>query len=158
MDLYFILAALCGGMKYERYRVAEGDSPYVYIFFSEGPQGIIPKGVSYTPIGKGFFNLGFGDLHEDLMDLDDASRSNNGDRDKVLATVAFTVVSFTEKFPDARIFIEGSTTARTRLYQMGISANLREIMKDFEIKGFTNGDWEAFRRNKNYEAFLVSRK
>lgn len=34
---------------------------------------------------------------------------------------------FTNIFPDARIFVEGSTLARTRLYQMGIADNLLEI-------------------------------
>lgn len=132
--------------------------PYVYTFISEGPKGKIAKGIFYTPIGENLYNLGFGDLNEDFSDLSDSNRSNNGDRDKVLTTVAFTALNFTSNFPDAVIFIEGSTPARTRLYQMGIAANLVEINDNFVIQGFADDLWEVFQAGRNYEAFLVSRK
>jgi hypothetical protein len=145
-------------MKYPKYPIVTGDNPYIYMFYSEGPRGQIRKGVFYTQIGRNLFNLGFGDLKENLRDLDDASRTNNGDRDKVLATVAASAIYFTEHFPNARIFIEGSTSARTRLYQMGISSNLLEINVNFEVMGFLNENWEPFQSGRNYEAFLIGRK
>jgi hypothetical protein len=129
-----------------------------FAFLSEGPRGKIKKGVQYSRIGKNLFNLSFGDWTEDLQELDDSSRSNNGDRDKVLVTVAYTAMSFTEAFPDTQIFITGSTAARTRLYQMGITANLQEILQNFEIQGFAIGVWEPFLAGRNYEAFLFTRK
>jgi hypothetical protein len=46
-------------------------------------------------------HIGFGDWKVELGELDDLSRSNNGDRDKVLATVAFTAMDFTDKYPGA---------------------------------------------------------
>ena len=104
------------------------------------------------------FNLGFGDWNEVKQTLDDSNRSNNGDRDQVLATVAFTAVAFFSEFPEAQIFIEGSTSSRTRLYQMGISYNYLEISRDFEVKGFISERWELFRPGRNYEAFLITRK
>jgi hypothetical protein len=105
-----------------------------------------------------FFNLGFGDWNEALQQTDDSSRSNNGDRDKVLATVAFTALDFTDQFPNARIVAEGSTQARTRLYQMAIADNLLEINHNFEIFGLFDGEWGPFERGRNYEAFLIRRK
>jgi len=114
-------------MKHPRYPVKTSDDYQMYRFFSEGPRGRISKGVIYSLIEGNLFNLGFGNWNEKLQELDDTSRSNNGDRDKVLATVAFTALDFTSKFPDARIFAVGSTSARTRLYQMGIADNLLEI-------------------------------
>ncbi len=144
-------------MKYPRYPVEASDD-YTYDFFSEGPRGRIRKAVFYLQIGKNLFNLGFGDWNEELQDLDDSSRSNNGDRDKVLATVAFTALDFTSKFPDARVLAVGSTSARTRLYQMGIADNLLEINKNFEVEGFLEGLWQPFQRGRNYEAFLIKRK
>ena len=145
-------------MQRARYPVVTSDNPYVYTFISEGPKGKIAKGIFYTPIEENLYNLGFGDLNEDFSDLSDSSRSNNGDRDKVLTTVAFTALNFTSNFPDAIIFIEGSTPARTRLYQMGIAANLVEINDNFIIRGFVDDLWEVFQVGRNYEAFLVSRK
>jgi len=144
-------------MKYPRYPVEMSDD-YTYDFFSEGHRGRIKKGVSYLEIGKNLFNLGFGDWNKELQELDDSSRSNNGDRDKVLATVAYTALDFTNKFPDARILAEGSTSSRTRLYQMGIADNLLEINRSFEVEGLLNGLWEPFQRGRNYESFLIKRK
>lgn len=145
-------------MKYPKYPVTASADYRMYLFFSEGPRGKIAKGVIYSQLKGNLFNLGFGDWNKDLQELDDSSRSNNGDRDKVLATVAFTALDFTNNFPDARIFVEGSTLARTRLYQMGIADNLLEINEHFEIKGFFNGNWELFRSGSNYEAFLITKK
>ena len=145
-------------MKYPKYSITASDDRQVYEFYSEGPRGRIKKAIVYTQIGANLFNLGFGDWNEVKQILDDSNRSNNGDRDQVLATVAYTAVDFFSQFPEARIFIEGSTSSRTRLYQMGISYNYLEINRDFEIKGFINGRWELFMPGRNYEAFLITRK
>lgn len=80
-------------MKYPRYPVIASDD-YTYDFFSEGPRGRIKKGIFYLQIEENFFNLAFGDWNKELQDLDDSSRSNNGDRDKILATVAYTALDF----------------------------------------------------------------
>ncbi|HMH20822.1 MAG TPA: hypothetical protein VK563_03555 [Puia sp.] len=145
-------------MKYPRYLVTASDDYCTYLFFSEGLRGRIAKGVIYSRIEGNLFNLGFGDWNEEFQELDDSNRSNNGDRDKVLATVAFTAFDFTNKYPDAWIVAEGSTPTRTRLYQMGMADNLLEINENFEIDGLLNGLWEPFQRGMNYEAFLIRRK
>jgi len=145
-------------MKYPKYPVIAGDNAYVYEFFSEGPRGRIKKAIFYTYLGPGLYNLGFGDWNEERQDVDDANRSNNGDRDQVLATVAYTAIVFTDKFPEAQLIIEGSTAARTRLYQMGITYNLLEINGKFEVMGLIGEAWETFLPGKNYQAFLITRK
>jgi hypothetical protein len=145
-------------MNQPKYPVFASDDPFIYVFFSEGSRGRFKKGVFYTQIGNNLFNLGFGDWNEELQDLDDSSRTNNGDRDKVLTTVASTVVAFTNKFPNAKIFAEGSTPVRTRLYQMGISSNLLEINEYFKVMGLLHNGWESFHRGRNYTSFLITRK
>jgi hypothetical protein len=107
-------------MKQSKYPVFT-DDPHLYLFVSEGPRGRITKAVIYSQMRGNLFNLGFGDWNEKLREVDDSIRSNNGDRDKVLATVASTALNFFDQFPKAQIFAEGSTPARTRLYQMGIA-------------------------------------
>lgn len=134
------------------------DAHTQYEFISEGPRGNILKAVIYDQIEEDLFNLAFGDWNAELKRIDDTNRSNNSDRDKVLATVAATAIDFTNKFPDAIIYTEGSTPARTRLYQMGITHNLEEISETFEIEGYINETWEPFQKGHNYEAFLVRRK
>ena len=79
------------------------------------------------------------------------------DREKVLATVAATIIQFTDEHPNAIIFAEGSTLARTRLYQMGIAKFWEEIHQNFEIEGLINGAWEPFEKDRNYECFLLKR-
>lgn len=115
-------------MNLSSYPVVASD-PFIYHFYSEGPIGRIKKAVIYAPIEEDFFNLAFGDWDENLRRINDSKRTNNSDRDKVLATVAFTALDFTNRFPNVLVFAEGTTTARTRLYQMSIANNLLEINK-----------------------------
>ena len=145
-------------MKYSKYPVVVSPDHHMYLFFSEGPKGKIAKGVIYSQIGDDLYNLGFGDWNQELLQLNDSIRSNNGDRDKILATVAYTAQDFTNRLPKARLFIEGSTVARTRLYQMGIAINLLEINKVFIVEGHLGGKWGYFQPGRNYEALLIERK
>ena len=131
----------------------------VYEFASDGPKGKVTKLIQYIETElKGFYNLGFGDKDHITGEINDAVITNNGDSRKILATVAYTVYTFTDKYPNAWIYAIGSTKARTRLYRIGISNNLAEILQDFEIHGFKDGDWQVFVKNVDYDAFLVRRK
>jgi hypothetical protein len=76
----------------------------------------------------------------------------------VLATVASTVIDFIKHHPNAVIFAQGSTPARTRLYQRGIQENLDEIGQLFEIEGFSDGAWETFTEGKNDDEFALKAK
>lgn len=125
------------------------------------PNGKIKKVVRFTPRNAGgvtYFNLGFGDWNETKRRIDDRAISNNHDRDKILATVAFVVLEFTAHFADVWVYAQGSTPARTRLYQMGIAAYWNEIVALLNVFGYANGKWESFRKHINYEAFIVIRK
>lgn len=145
-------------MDMEKYSIVSDNNHVVYEFLSEGSSGTIKKVVFYQKIGNNVFNLAFGDWNEDQQRVNDRIRSNNNDRDKVLATVASTVIDFIKYHPKAVIFAQGSTLARTRLYQMGISANCEEIGQLFEIQGFYQGNWEPFEDDKNYEEFALKAK
>ena len=90
--------------------------------------------------------------------LDDAAISDNKDTLKILSTIAAVVLEFTNQFPDILVYAKGSTPARTRLYQMGITGNWKEIDSVMEVFGFVAGNWESFKKNTNYEAFLAKRK
>lgn len=76
----------------------------------------------------------------------------------MLATVANTIIDFTNHYGNYSIVAEGNTPARTRLYQMGISNMPEEIKKDFEIYGLKDDDWHKFEKNVNYDGFLIKRK
>ena len=132
-------------MKYPRYNYSAENELHSFMFESVGRKGKIKKMVQYTEMSvEGFFNLGFGDYNEETNEIDDEVRSNNGDGQKLLATVVAT----------------GSTEARTRLYRMGISNNLEELKKDFYVYGLRKEDeiFEEFVLGEDYIGFLVTRK
>jgi hypothetical protein len=146
-------------MFLDRYEVEINPDQTVYEFISEGPKGKIKKVVRYSSTNlKDFYNLGFGDMNLETKMLDDKIVTDNGDSEKVLATVAATLYAFTYKNPDAWIFAQGSSPARTRLYQMGISKNWTEIKDDFKVRGLYKKVWKDFKINQNYDAFIVKRK
>ena len=146
-------------MRNERYELQVESNVMVFEFTSVGPKGAIPKLVIYTEtIVENIFNLGFGDKDLETDDIDDLIITDNKDSKKVLATVASTVYAFTYKYPDAWVAATGSSKARTRLYQMGISSHLEEISADFIVFGRKNKIWHPFEKNIEYDAFLIRRK
>jgi hypothetical protein len=146
-------------MKLPRYQLKSGDNLMTFEFISEGYKGQIPKIVQYNETNlKDVYNLAFGDKDGETGELDDTIISNNGDNEKVLATVVATIYAFTDKHPDAWIYASGSTKSRTRLYRMGITKYLTEIKDDFELYGENDDEWELFRKGIDYNGFLAKRK
>jgi len=97
-------------------------------------------------------NLGVGDQDPYSGQTDDVVVSNNEDRDIVLATVANTIVKFCNHY----IYAKASTTARTRLYQMGIAGLWEEISKDIDVYELKDDAWPICMPNTiNYEAFFL---
>ena len=146
-------------MKVPKYPLASSDTMLTFDFVSEGRKGLIHKLVQYKQTNlKDIYNLAFGDKDHKTGDIDDLSISNNGDSEKVLATVVASIFAFTDKYPNAWIYATGSTKARTRLYRMGITKYLSEVKADFEILGEKNEDWESFKQGVEYDGFLIRRK
>lgn len=92
-----------------------------YEFVSVGSKGTIKKVARFSEMGTNIYNFGFGDLDESTGEISDTVVINNGDGDKVLVTVANIIHDFTNVYLDAAVFIQGTTPARTRRYQMGIN-------------------------------------
>ena len=79
-------------MKLPKYPLASSDELMTFEFISEGSKGLISKLVRYQRTNvEGVYNLAFGDEDHLTGDIDDTVISNNGDSEKVLATVAATV-------------------------------------------------------------------
>jgi hypothetical protein len=132
-----------------------------YEFYSEGPKGKIKKIVRFTlrsANGITYFNLAFGDSNNIDDQFDDSVKSNNHDKDKILATIGHIVIQFTALYSDIYVYAQGSTPSRTRLYQMGINANWDKIEPILSIYGYLNNEWHPFQKKVNYEAFMALRK
>ena len=146
--------------KYEVYDFPEVSSNVlIYEFTSFGPQGIIKKIVEFEETAdRNIYNLAFGNLKEDGT-IDDLITSNNDDRNKVITTVAYIVIKFTECRPDCYILFTGSTKARTRLYRIAITLNYQDLSKTLNIWGLHEEvGWEPFNSNSPYTSFLIKYK
>jgi hypothetical protein len=146
-------------LKKPKYHYKSEPNLNIYEFISEGKNGLIRKMLEFQKTeAEGVFNLAFGDYDEKTKTIDDLIVTNNGDSQKVLATVASIVFVFMEKHPNAMIYTTGSTDSRTRLYRMGISTNIEEIKADFNVYGLRiEGLWEEFYIGEDYEVFLISK-
>jgi hypothetical protein len=142
----------------DRYDVEISEDVSFFEFISEGKQGNIRKIIQYSPTNlKGVYNLGFGDKNLQTGQIDDKVITDNGDSEKVLATVGATVYAFVTQYPKAYIVIVGSSIARTRLYRMAIGKYYDEITQDFQVYGLLNGVWKPFKADENYKAFLIKK-
>jgi hypothetical protein len=65
---------------------------------------------------------------------------------------------FSENHPKKWVFAQGSSPARTRLYQMGISKYLDEVSTQFEVFGLNGEEFELFRKGVNYQAYIAKRR
>ena len=147
--------------KYEVYKEIEVYPDHsTFDFISEGCNGEILKRVEFSPTSfSNVYNLSFGDIKQN-GELDDLAVSNNGDRNKILATILYVVDMYTRKFPEHWVFFSGSTGNRTRLYRIAVSLHFEELSEMFEILVDLNGDWKfvRFQKGLNIKAFLIKRK
>jgi len=146
-------------MKLPRYELKAEKSLMVFEFISDGYKGEIPKLIIFSETSlREIYNLAFGDKNVETEEIDDTVVSNNGDSEKVLATVVAAVYAFTDHYPEIWVYATGSSKARTRLYRMGITKYYDEVMQDFFIFGLRDGEWEDFKKDVDYAAFIVKRK
>jgi len=146
-------------MELERYQTSISRDHKVYSFVSIGNNGKFIKKVIFSETDQdGLYNLSLGDYNPKTKEIDYYSISDNGDRDKILATVVACLFSFFKYNPKAWVYTYGSTPARTRLYRMGISNHLEETTEDFEIFGELEHGWERFIKDTNYRAFIIKLK
>jgi len=137
---------------YEFYTTESGDH---YNFKSVGKNGEIEKVARFDKLGRNIYNIAFGDWNNNK--LHDRAVSNNGDKDKILATVGRIISDFTETLPEALVFARGVDQVRTRLYQQEINKHLDIIGPFFMIWGFLDGRWTPFKKGVNYHAFIGHR-
>ena len=146
-------------MNLDRYELQVGDKFITFEFVSEGPKGKIIKVVQFQQIeGTDVYNLAFGDFNPLTGELDDKIVTDNGDSEKVLATVVAAIYMFTEQYPDAWVYAVGSTTVRTRLYRMGINKYFDIANRDFDILAEQQDELKWYEKGEDYQAFAVHRK
>jgi len=146
-------------MILDRYELKAGHNLTTFEFLSEGTKGQIQKVIQFEPMNiENLYNLAFGDKNLETGIIDDKVISDNGDIEKVLATVVAAVYAFADKYPDVWVYATGSTASRTRLYRMGINKYFKIVSEDFDIMGEYQNEWEWYHFGRDYQAFAVRRK
>ena len=146
-------------MTLDRYELSAGNNLTTFEFLSEGRKGQIIKIIQFQEMNiKNIYNLAFGDKNLNSGKIDDKIVTDNGDSEKVLATVVSAIYAFADRYPDSWIYATGSSTSRTRLYRMGINKYYRIVIEDFEIMGEYRNEWEIYEFGKDYQAFAVHKK
>lgn len=146
-------------MILDRYELTAGENLTTFEFLSEGIKGQILKIIQFQKMNHhNLYNLAFGDKNEKYGNIDDKVVTDNGDSDKVLATVVSAIYTFVNYYPQSWIYATGSTASRTRLYRMGINKYYEIVVADFEIMGEFRNEWESYEMGKDYQAFAVHRK
>ncbi len=146
-------------MKVNKYALKSESSLEHFEFVSEGAKGAIRKRIEFQQATeKNLYNLAFGDVNTDTGAIDDLAVSNNGDTDKILATVVGALYAFFDKYPEAFVYATGSTSSRTRLYQMGITRFYEDLISDFYLYGQVGKEFYKFEIGKTYSGFLAQRK
>lgn len=146
-------------MNHPSYPFFEREDALRFDFESVSEHRSIQKRIEFSPMNvPNLYNLAFGDLMPYGI-IDDLTRSNNEDRDKILATVVQALLRFLGQYPDCFVFFRGSTAGRTRLYRVIIGRELDNACKLFDIYGIKPGPTtEPFRVNNEYIAFLITSK
>lgn len=146
-------------MILDRYELKAGRNLTTFEFLSEGKNGKIVKVIQFQKMNiENLYNLAFGDKNADTGKVDDQVITDNGDSEKVLATVVAAIYAFADRYPDSWIYATGSTAARTRLYRIGINKYFEIVSADFDIMGESKNEWEWYEFGKDYQAFAVRRK
>lgn len=130
--------------SYEFEQVDKNPLSIKYDFVSSGTKQV-PKRVilaNYNLPGlEAYYNLGFGNIYiseNGDESISDMSRDNNkDDKDKVLSTVFTCALDFLSENNNAILTFYGNTSAKHRMYKMGLNKNYKQISSFFEIKGGT---------------------
>ena len=144
--------------QYKAYLTKSNDENTRFQFQSIGKRGVFEKVVYFTPLTVDTYNLSLVDYDSATDSYDDLSVTDNGDMPEILITVMSTIHKFLNSNPGNKIYFEGSTWARTRLYQIAISKIYNPPQSDLLISGLQEDRWFPFEPNINFEGFLVEKK
>jgi hypothetical protein len=152
-------------MNEDRYQKIENTPNYqAYTFVSVGRHGELVKVVRFSEISgmTDTYNLALGTLLPD-GEIDFLTIANNGDRNKILVTIAWIVGIFMEHYTGKKVYFTGSDGKRTQLYNRSIAYGYDELLKMYNLYGDISLDeevyeFEPFEKGKTYSGFLVERK
>lgn len=132
-------------MNVDKYALKTEESRKIFQFVSEGPKGAVKKLIQFQNTDEpNVYNLAFGDKLGET-EIDDLAITNNGDSEKVLATVITALYAFFDQYSSAFVYAKGSKKVRIRLYRMGIVKFYDEVVRDFYLYGQITNEFHVLR-------------
>jgi hypothetical protein len=145
-------------MEEQKYPFSLVSNETRYEFISTDGIKEIKKVVVITEVDNNIlYNLALLDELEN-GELSDISESRNKDMQIILATVFQIVNVYLEKYPNRLIIFKGSDERRQRLYRIVIERELSNILPQFTVFGYYDGQLMPFESNKESDYFLIKRK
>ena len=142
-------------MDLEFYPFYADDDRLYFSFLSVSPERTIQKAIIFTPLSAHrIFNLALVDVLPDGS-FCDQTISNNGDLEKIMATVIQCIAQFFESYTQADIYLQANTPAKNRLYRIIISRELSRIKKYYEIYGINDSVTEPFQAGREYHHYII---
>lgn len=104
------------------------------------------------------YNLGLADYDPTTGEIDDTIITDNGDMEKILATIFQIVLYYLSINPNHIVYFSGNSPSRTRLYRIAINHSLNELTVLVDVLGVINLQPEPFTANRAYDGFLIRKK
>lgn len=124
-------------MNLNTYTLFPSEDLTVFHFVSTGSKGQIRKIIRYMPtLNPKVYNLGLADVlyidgNEDVFTVDDHTASDNGDIDKLVGTVARSLLLFSQHYPDVFVVFGSINPVKMRLYRIIVQKYYDELSKTF---------------------------
>lgn len=146
-------------MNYPNYLFHSNLSSTEFFFESIGSKGIINKVVAFQQTSVAtIYNLGLADYDPTTGEIDDTIITDNGDMEKILATIFQIVLYYLSINPNHIVYFSGNSPSRTRLYRIAINHSLNELTVLVDVLGVINSQPEPFTANRAYDGFLIRKK
>ncbi|GLU52985.1 DUF6934 family protein [Dyadobacter frigoris] len=145
-------------MNYKPYALNINEDHTRFQFQSIGKRGVFEKVILFQLLADDIYNLALLDYNPTSQEYSDLSVTNNGDMPEIFATVIKAVTAFLIEYQSKKIYFEGSTPSRTRLYQIVINKIYNSDNQDLIILGLKNEKWYPFERNIHFDGFLIKKK
>jgi hypothetical protein len=86
--------------------------------------------------------------------------SDNGDRNRILATIVRSIDFYTARYPRRWVYFTGNTNGKARLYRMAVTLHFEELSEKFESYCRVDGTPEFLRFQEGVvvSGFLIKRK
>lgn len=126
-------------MNFLKYKLYPNNDFTLFKFVSSGVNGQILKIIRYCPtLNPKVYNLGLADVRfidekEGVVSVNDQTISNNGDIDKVVGTVAWSLYIFSQYYSDIFVLFGSRNPVKMRLYRMVMQKYFSEISKTFIV-------------------------